>query len=60
MNAVGMDVSKGKNTVTIRRPGNVVILIKEFDNDSLCTPKTEKTDSKKIACYTTKAVWKHG
>ena len=26
MNAVGIDVSKGKSTVTIRRPGDVVIL----------------------------------
>ncbi len=26
MNAVGIDVSKGKSTVTIRRPGNEVLL----------------------------------
>ena len=26
MNAVGIDVSKGKSTVTIRRPGDVVIM----------------------------------
>lgn len=26
MNAVGIDVSKGKSTVTIRRPGDVVII----------------------------------
>ena len=26
MNAVGIDVSKGKSTVTIRRPGNVVVM----------------------------------
>lgn len=26
MNAVGIDVSKDKNTVTIRRPGDVVIM----------------------------------
>ena len=26
MNAVGIDVSKGKSTVTIRRPGDEVIL----------------------------------
>ena len=109
MNAVGIDVSKGKSTVTIRRPGNVVvmppcdiphtqsainnlivqikgldgetkacmehtgryyepvaswlsdagifvsavnpILIREFGDDSLHTPKTDKADSKKIARY---------
>lgn len=110
MNAVGIDVSKGKSTVTIRRPGDVVlmppcniphtqsainnlikqlqsldgetkvcmehtgryyepvatwlsdagifvsavnpILIKEFGDDSLRSPKTDKADSKKIARYT--------
>ena len=26
MNAVGIDVSKGKSTVTIRRPGDKVLL----------------------------------
>lgn len=110
MNAVGIDVSKGKSTVTIRRPGDIVImsprdiphtqsaindliaqikeldgdtkvcmehtgryyepvatwlsdagifvsavnpmLIKEFGDDSLRTPKTDKADSKKIARYT--------
>ena len=26
MNAVGIDVSKGKSTVTIHRPGDVVIM----------------------------------
>lgn len=110
MNAVGIDVSKGKSTVTIQRPGNVVvmppcdiphtqsaincligqlqrldgetkvcmehtgryyepvatwlsdagifvsavnpILIRDFGNDSLHTPKTDKADSKKIARYT--------
>ncbi len=110
MNAVGIDVSKGKSTVTIRRPGDVVImppcdirhtqssvnalidqikrldgetkvcmehtgryyepvatwlsdagifvsavnpiLIREFGDDSLRTPKTDKADSKKIARYT--------
>ena len=26
MNAVGIDVSKGKSTVTIRKPGNVVLM----------------------------------
>ena len=110
MNAVGIDVSKGKSTVTIRRPSDVVILppcdiphtqsaindlirqikeldgetkvcmehtgryyepvatwlsdagifvsavnpilIKEFGDDSLRTPKTDKADSKKIARYT--------
>ena len=26
MNAVGIDVSKGKSTVTIRRPGDVVVM----------------------------------
>ncbi len=26
MNAVGIDVSKGKSTVTIRRPGDIVIM----------------------------------
>lgn len=110
MNAVGIDVSKGKSTVTIRRPGDVVILspcdiphtqsaindlirkireldgetkvcmehtgryyepvatwlsdagifvsavnpilIKEFGDDSLRAPKTDKADSKKIARYT--------
>ena len=109
MNAVGIDVSKGKSTVTICRPGNVVvmppcdiphtqsainnlisqikkldgetkacmghtgryyepvaswlsdagifvsavnpILIREFGDDSLHTPKTDKADSKKIARY---------
>ena len=110
MNAVGIDVSKGKSTVTIRRPGDVVImpprdilhtqsaindlirqikeldgetkvcmehtgryyepiatwlsdagifvsavnpiLIKEFGDDSLRAPKTDKADSQKIARYT--------
>ena len=110
MNAVGIDVSKGKSTVTIHRPGDVVImppcdirhtqssinslieqirnldgetkvcmehtgryyepvatwlsdagifvsavnpiLIREFGDDSLRTPKTDKADSKKIARYT--------
>lgn len=110
MNAVGIDVSKGKSTVTIRRPGDVVImppvdiphtqsainelvqliknldgetkacmehtgryyepvaawlsdagifvsavnpiLIKDFGDDPLRTPKTDKADSKKIARYT--------
>lgn len=110
MNAVGIDVSKGKSTVTIRRPGDIVlmppcdiphtqtavnnlieqikcldgetkvcmehtgryyepvatwlsdagifvsavnpILIREFGDDSLRTPKTDKADSKKIARYT--------
>ncbi len=110
MNAVGIDVSKGKSTVTVRRPGDVVvmsprdiphtqseinslieyirnldgetkvcmehtgryyepvatwlsdagifvsavnpILIREFGDDSLRTPKTDKADSKKIARYT--------
>lgn len=110
MNAVGIDVSKGKSTVTIRRPGDVVILppcdiphtqsainglirqireldgetkvcmehtgryyepvatwlsdagifvsavnpilIKQFGDDSLRAPKTDKADSKKIARYT--------
>lgn len=110
MNAVGIDVSKGKSTVTIRRPGNVVlmppcdiphtqsqinslieiihsldgetkvcmehtgryyepvaswlsdagifvsavnpILIRDFGDDSLRSPKTDKADSKKIARYT--------
>ncbi len=110
MNAVGIDVSKGKSTVTIRRPGDVVlmppcdiqhtqssinalieqiksldgetkvcmehtgryyepvatwlsdagifvsavnpILIRDFSDDSLRTPKTDKADSKKIARYT--------
>lgn len=110
MNAVGIDVSKGKSTVTIRRPGDVVLmppcdiphtqsaindlitiiqnldgetkvcmehtgryyepvatwlsdadifvsavnptLIRNFGDDSLRTPKTDKADSKKIARYT--------
>ena len=110
MNAVGIDVSKGKSTVTIRRTGDVIlmppcdiphtqsainalierirsldgetkvcmehtgryyepiatwlsdagifvsavnpILIKDFGDDSLRTPKTDKADSKKIARYT--------
>ena len=110
MNAVGIDVSKGKSTVTIRKPGDVVlmspcdiphtqsaindlikqikslegktkvcmehtgryyepvatwlsdagifvsavnpILIRDFGDDSLRTPKTDKADSKKIARYT--------
>ena len=109
MNAVGIDVAKRKSTVTIRRPGDVVImppqdiphtrsginhlikfikglpgetkvcmehtgryyepvatwlsdadifvsavnpvLIKNFSDDSLRTPKTDKADSKKIARY---------
>ena len=109
MNAVGIDVSKGKSAVTIRRPGDVVImppcdiphtqsainclieqlqnldgdtkvcmehtgryyepvatwlsdagifvsavnpiLIRDFGDDSLRTPKTDKADSKKIARY---------
>lgn len=110
MNAVGIDVSKGKSTVTIRRPGDIVVmsprdiphtqsaindliaqikeldgdtkvcmehtgryyepvaawlsdagifvsavnpmLIKEFGDDSLRSPKTDKADSKKNARYT--------
>lgn len=110
MNAVGIDVSKGKSTVTIRRPDDIVVmsprdiphtqsaindliaqikeldgdtkvcmehtgryyepvaawlsdagifvsavnpmLIKEFGDDSLRSPKTDKADSKKIARYT--------
>lgn len=110
MNAVGIDVSKGKSTVTIRQPGDIVvmsprdiphtqsqineliqqirslagetkvcmehtgryyepvatwlsdagifvsavnpILIRNFGDDSLRTPKTDKADSKKIARYT--------
>ena len=110
MNAVGIDVSKGKSTVTIRRPGDIVlmppcdiphtqsainaliqqikaldgetkacmehtgryyepvatwlsdagifvsavnpILIRNFGDDSLRAPKTDKADSKKIARYT--------
>ena len=110
MNAVGIDVSKGTSTVTIRRPGDEVILppcdvrhtrsgidalireiknlegetkvcmectgryyepmatwltqaglfvstvnpvlIKDFGNDSLRAPKTDKADSKKIAKFT--------
>ena len=110
MNAVGIDVSKGKSTVTIRRPGDIVlmsprdiphtqssinelieiirsldgetkvcmehtgryyepvatwlsdagifvsavnpVLIKDFGDDSLRAPKTDKADSKKIARYT--------
>ena len=110
MNAVGIDVSKGKSTVTIRRPGGKVVLaprdykhnrsaidalineikglegetkvcmectgryyepmatwltsagifvstvnpmlIKDFSDDSLRTPKTDKADSQKIARYT--------
>lgn len=110
MNAVGIDVSKGKSTVTIRRPGDVIlmspcdiphtqsginglieklrsldgetkvcmehtgryyepvatwltdagifvsavnpVLIRDFGDDSLRSPKTDKADSKKIARYT--------
>lgn len=110
MNAVGIDISKGKSTITIRRPGDVVLmsprdiphtqsalnslikfikeldgetkvcmehtgryyepiaarlsdagifvsavnpkLIKDFSDDSLRSPKTDKADSKKIARYT--------
>jgi transposase len=110
MNAVGIDVSKGNSTATIRRPGDEVvmppcnfphtqsginglieqimslegetkvcmehtgryyepvatwlsdagilvsavnpILINNFGEDSLRTPKTDKADSKKIARYT--------
>lgn len=110
MNAVGIDVSKGKSTVTIRQPGDVVLmppcdiphtqsgingliekiqsldgetkacmehtgryyepvatwltdagifvsavnptLLKNFGDDSLHAPKTDKADSKKIARYT--------
>ena len=110
MNAVGIDVSKGKSTGTIRRPGDVVILppcniphtqsaindlirqikeldgetkvcmehtgryyeqmaswlssagifvsavnptlIKEFGNESLHAPKTDKADAQKIARFT--------
>ncbi len=110
MNAVGIDVSKGKSTVTIRRPGDEVILpprdyrhtqssineliatikclegetkvcmehtgryyepvaswlssagifvsavnpvlIREFGNESIRAPKTDKADAKKIARFT--------
>ncbi len=109
MNAVGIDVSKGKSTVTIRKPGDVVVLaprdyrhtqssindliatikglegetkvcmehtgryyepvaswlseagifvsavnpwlIKDFGNESIRTPKTDKADAKKIARF---------
>ncbi len=109
MNAVGIDVSKGKSTVTIRKPGDVVILapqdyrhtqssinelirtikglegetkvcmehtgryyepvaswltsagiyvsavnpalVKEFGNESIRTPKTDKADAKKMARF---------
>ena len=109
MNAVGIDVSKSKSTVTIRRPGDEVVLaprdyrhtqssindliaviyglegetkvcmehtgryyeqmaswlssagifvsavnpalIKEFGNESLHTPKTDKADAQKIARF---------
>ena len=109
MNAVGIDVSKGKSTVAIYRPGNVVVqaprdyrhtessindlittikclegetkvcmehtgryyepmaswlsaagifvstvnpwLIKDFGNESIRTPKTDKADAKKIARF---------
>ena len=110
MNAVGIDVSKGKSTVTIRRPGDEVvmaprdiqhtqssiselisiikgldgetkvcmehtgryyepvatwlsdagifvsavnpILIRDFGDDSIRAPKTDKADAKKIARFT--------
>ena len=110
MNAVGIDVSKGKSTVTIRRPGDEVVmaprdirhtqpsiseligiikgldgetkvcmehtgryyepvatwlsdagifvsavnplLIREFGEDSIRAPKTDKADAKKIARFT--------
>ena len=110
MNAVGIDVSKRKSTVTIRQPGDKVVLaprdyrhtqssineliatiksldgetkvcmehtgryyeavaswlsaagifvsavnpwlIKDFGNDSIRTPKTDKADAKKIARFT--------
>ena len=110
MNAVGIDVAKGKSTVTIHRPGNEVvlpprdflhskteiaslieiikglegetkacmehtgryyepvatwlsdagifvsavnpILVRDFGDDSLRAPKTDKADAKKIARYT--------
>ena len=109
MNAVGIDVSKGRSTVTIRKPGDVVVLaprdyrhtrssinelittikglegetkvcmehtgryyepvaswlssagifvsavnpalIKEFGNESIRAPKTDKADAKKIARF---------
>ncbi len=109
MNAVGIDVSKGKSTVTIRQPGDIVVLaprdyrhtqssindlittikclegetkvcmehtgryyepiaswlsnagifvsavnpwlIKDFGNESIRTPKTDKVDAKKIARF---------
>jgi Transposase. len=109
MNAVGIDVSKGKSTVTIRQPGDKVVLaprdyrhtqssindlittikclegetkvcmehtgryyepvaswlsaagifvsavnpwlIKDFGNESIRTPKTDKADAKKIARF---------
>ena len=109
MNAVGIDVSKGKSTVTIRKPGDEVILaprdyrhtqssinelirtikglegetkvcmehtgryyepvaswltsagiyvsavnpalVKEFGNESIRTPKTDKADAKKMARF---------
>ncbi len=109
MNAVGIDVSKGKSTVTIRRPGDVVVLaprdychtqssindlittikslegetkvcmehtgryyepvaswlssagifvsavnpwlIKDFGNESIRAPKTDKADARKIARF---------
>lgn len=37
MNAVGIDVSKGKSTVTIRRPGNEVLLpLCDFPHTQSC------------------------
>lgn len=109
MNAVGIDISKGRSTVTIRKPGDVVILapqdyrhtqssindlittikglegetkvcmehtgryyepvaswlssagifvsavnpalVKEFGNESIRTPKTDKADAKKMARF---------
>ena len=36
MNAVGIDVSKGKSTVTIRKPGNVVLMAPRDSVGYLC------------------------
>ena len=64
-NAVGIDVSNGRSTVSVLRPfGEVVVLpfnvqhtteepllIKQYGNNSLRNVKTDKADSMKIARY---------
>ena len=41
MNAVGIDVSKGKSTVTIRRPGDMVLMPPYYNIFMVNTPYSQ-------------------